>query len=340
MKLEAGSGRGAVNSSNGSGDNDRQPNFTRLTRNVGSRRVPIMAFLGVVLSAILSYVFWALITAFGPNAYTWPWVQPVTAIAAISFGVVASVSVLLWAANQSFQREAQHARKQIGGQDQPEIYITGGDSTVNIYTKDWERDQESPSQLVEPDAQESMLTEIYSHGIAQAKLSFFISLIFGTLGSLVLLTGAGLAVWNATSNGQRYAAIVAQVSGAVINLLAGVFFLQSNRTRKDMGAQGVMLRDDSRSDRRLKAAGVLVESISNEELRNQTRAQMALQLVDSNAVVFPASDADGSGADDRTGANNEDRTALPGSQVWGLLLISAACRSKAGGSWPGSVPCR
>ena len=32
--------------------------------------------------------------------------------------------------------------------------------------------------------------------------------------------------------------------------------------------------------------------------------------------------------------------ALPGSQVWGLLLISAACRSKAGGSWPGSVPCR
>ena len=32
--------------------------------------------------------------------------------------------------------------------------------------------------------------------------------------------------------------------------------------------------------------------------------------------------------------------ALPGSQVWGLLLISAACRSKAGGLWPGSVPCR
>jgi hypothetical protein len=101
---------------------------------------------------------------------------------------------------------------------------------------------------------------------------------------------------------------VAQVSGAVINLLAGVFFLQSNRARKDMGAQGVMLRDDSRSDRRLKAAGMLVESISNEELRNQTRAQMALQLVDSNAVVFPASNADGSGAEDRTGANTEDRT--------------------------------
>ena len=109
---------------------------------------------------------------------------------------------------------------------------------------------------------------------------------------LVLLTGVGLAVWHAASNGQRYAAIVAQVSGTVINLLAGVFFLQSNRTRKDMGAQGVMLRDDSRSDRRLRAAGLLVDNISDEELRNQTRAQMALQLIDSNAVVFPMSSAD------------------------------------------------
>jgi len=297
-----------VNSSDGSGANDRQPNFTRLTRNVGSRRVSIMAFLGVVLSAILSYVFWALVTAFGPNPNVWPWVQPVTAIAAIAFGVVASVSVLLWAANQSFQREAQHARQQIGGQDQPEIYVNGGGSTVNIYTKDWEHRAERPSQLVEPDAQESMLTEIYSHGIAQAKLSFFISLVFGTLGSLVLLTGAGLAVWHATSNGQRYAAIVAQVSGAVINLLAGVFFLQSNRTRKDMGAQGVMLRDDSRSDRRLKAAGMLVDNISDEELRNQTRAQMALQLVDSNAVVFPASNTDRRGTGHRARANTEGRT--------------------------------
>ena len=36
----------------------------------------------------------------------------------------------------------------------------------------------------------------------------------------------------------------------------------------------------------------------------------------------------------------EEFRALPGSQVWGLLLISAACRSKAGGLWPGSVPCR
>lgn len=283
---------GAVSDSHGSNAKDRQPNVVRITRNAGKKRISILALLGVVLSAILSYILWALITAFGPNPSIWPWVQPVTATAAIAFGIVASIGVLLWAGNQSFQREAQHARRQIGGQDQPEIYVNGADSTINIYTRDSEHGPERSSQLVEPDAQESMLTEIYSHGIAQAKLSFFISLVFGAFGSLVLLSGAGLAVWHATSNGQRYAAIVAQVSGTVINLLAGVFFLQSNRTRKDMGAQGVMLRDDSRSDRRLKAAGLLVDKISDEGLRNQTRAQMALQLVDSNAVVFPTPNTD------------------------------------------------
>ena len=266
-----------------------------------------MVLLGIVLCVILSYVFWALVTAFGPNPYVWPWVQPATAAAAITFGIVASLSILLWGANQSFQHETQRARQQIGGQDQAEIYINGADSTVNIYTKDWEHGPERSSQLIEPDAQESMLTEIYSHGIAQAKLSFFVSLIFGTLGSLVLLTGAALAVTHAASNGQRYAAIVAQVSGAVINLLAGVFFLQSNRARKDMGAQGVMLRDDSRSDRRLKAAGLLVDEISDETLRNQTRAQMALQLVDSNAVVFTSSNVDRPVKDQAAGDDAENR---------------------------------
>ena len=33
-------------------------------------------------------------------------------------------------------------------------------------------------------------------------------------------------------------------------------------------------------------------------------------------------------------------TALPGSQVWGLLLVSAACQSKLGGSCSGSFPSR
>ncbi|MEU9443821.1 hypothetical protein AB0D42_23535 [Streptomyces sp. NPDC048304] len=133
-----------------------------------------------------------------------------------------------------------------------------------------------------------MLTEIYSHGLAQAKLSFFVSLVFAACGSTILLSGVLLAIANSAGDGQKYATITTQTSGVVINLLAGVFFMQSNRARKDMGEQGVMLREDSRSGRNLKAAGVLVDSISDEELRNKVRGQMALQLVESDALLFPS----------------------------------------------------
>lgn len=271
------------------------PQISRQARGIGNVRVPIVTVLGLLLSVILAYVFWVLITAFGPNPYDWQWVQPATAVAAVVLGGAACTGVLLWAADQTFARETRRARQQIGGDEFAHIYINGADSTVHVHANARDAGAERPSDLVEPDAQESMLTEIYSHGLAQAKLSFFISVIFAVLGSAVLLTGAGLAVIHAGSNGERYAAIVAQVSGAVINLLAGVFFLQSNRARKDMGAQGVMLRDDSRADRRLKAAGLLVDRISDEGLQNRVKAQMALQLVDSNAVIFPGMQDPGAG---------------------------------------------
>ncbi|GAA1185361.1 hypothetical protein GCM10009654_48770 [Streptomyces hebeiensis] len=138
-----------------------------------------------------------------------------------------------------------------------------------------------------------MLTEIYSHGLAQAKLSFFVSLVFAACGSAVLLSGVVLAISHSARDGQQYATITTQTSGVVINLLAGVFFMQSNRARKDMGEQGVMLREDSRSGRNLKAAGVLVDSISDEELRDKVRGQMALQLVESDALLFANPDSPG-----------------------------------------------
>jgi hypothetical protein len=291
---------GAVNDVKGPSTSEHSSKPTRLAREFSNKRVPIVAFLGIMLSAVVSYILWALITANGPNPNIWPWVQPVTAAATVVFGVVVSIAVLVWAAGQSFTRATRDARQQIDGQDS-QIYVNGSDSTVNIYTKEREGDSGHSSQLMEPDAQESMLTEIYSHGLAQAKLSFFISLIFAILGSIVLLSGAGLAVAHAANNGQRYAAILAQVSGVVINLLAGVLFLQSNRARKDMGAQGVMLRNDSRSDRRLKAAGLLADSISDKSLQNHVKAQMALQLVDSDALVLLPHEDHTSGGDHQPG---------------------------------------
>lgn len=269
-------------------------------------RTPLVAALGVVLSVVAAFASWAFLKANGPsydNLEKRAWLDTATTTAAVLLGISGVILSVLWAASRSFASEAESARRHVEDRDLPHVHIYGAESQVYIQpgaSRAGAKDGNT-APLLGPDAQSSMLTQIYSHGLAQAKVSFFVSIVFGMVGSAVLLTGVGLAIVHADSNGSRYAAIVTQTAGAVIDLLAGVFFLQSNRTRRDMGAQGVMLRDDGRFDRRLKAASVLSDNISEEALRNQVRAQMALQLVggqlDASAAADSPDEADGANAE-------------------------------------------
>jgi hypothetical protein len=92
-----------------------------------------------------------------------------------------------------------------------------------------------------------------------------------------------LAVVNAKSGGDQYASIVAGVTGVVTNLTLGVFFVQSNRARTNMGSQGVLMREESQEDRRLNAARELAGAISDEALRNQVRAMLSKTLLTGSA---------------------------------------------------------
>lgn len=269
-------------------------------------RTPLVASLGIVLSVVAAYASWALLTANGPSyddLERRAWLDTATMAASVLLGISGVMLSVFWAASRSFTNEAENARRHVEDPDLPHVHIYGNESQIYIQpgaSRAGEKNGTTAS-LLGPDAQASMLTQIYSHGLAQAKVSFFVSIIFGMVGSAVLLTGVGLAIVHADSNGSRYAAIVTQTAGAVIDLLAGVFFLQSNRTRRDMGAQGVMLRDDGRFDRRLKAAGVLSDNISDEPLRDQVRAQMALQLVGGQLDTSTTAD----NPDQSEAANNE-----------------------------------
>ncbi len=266
-------------------------------------RTPLVASLGIVISVVVAYAAWVLLEGNGP-AYDNPersaWLKTATTTAAVLLGMSGVIFSVLWAASRSFASEAESARQRVENPDSS-VHIYGTGSRVYIHPRDSRSEHGGTTALLEPDAQASMLTQIYSHGLAQAKVSFFVSIVFGMVGSAVLLTGVGLAIGHADSNGSRYAAIVTQTAGAVINVLAGVFFLQSNRTRRDMGAQGVMLRDDGRFDRRLRAASVMSDNISDEPLRNRVRAEMALQLV-GGQLDTPA-------ADDNEGAPTESAPA-------------------------------
>ncbi|MEV0357749.1 hypothetical protein AB0H71_17000 [Nocardia sp. NPDC050697] len=94
--------------------------------------------------------------------------------------------------------------------------------------------------------QEQILRDMYFQGLRQAKRSFNVSLIAAVAGGCLLLWGVFLAISNApTPAGQDYASVVAVGAGIVINILSSIFFIQSNRARRDMAQQGLLLREES-----------------------------------------------------------------------------------------------
>lgn len=139
--------------------------------------------------------------------------------------------------------------------------------------------------------QEAILREMYTHGLAQARTSFRVSVVFACVGSGIMFFGIGLAVWNAPTTGNQYASIIATTAGVVINLTSSLFYVQSNRARRSMLEQGALMREESRDDRRLNGARELAAAISDEGLRNSVRARLAVILLsDGPARVRPSGD--------------------------------------------------
>jgi hypothetical protein len=196
----------------------------------------------------------------------------------LSAGVGLALTVLGIRLPSRFDRYADQIRDRVEESSGEDIHINvepGGVAHINQQAAD-------PATVRASDTlqkQEAILREIYTQGLAQAKLSFRVSVIFMTLGAAILITGGALAIWNAPTNGAKYSAVLVTVAGVIVNLTSSVFFVQSNRTRKSMGDQGVLLREESQEDRRLSAARELAAAIEDQDLRNQVRADLAVLVL-------------------------------------------------------------
>ncbi|MEV0570709.1 hypothetical protein [Dactylosporangium sp. NPDC050588] len=196
----------------------------------------------------------------------------------LAAGVGLALTVLGTRVSSPFDRYADQIRDRVEESSGEEIHINvepGGVAHINQQATDLATVRASDTLQ----KQEAILREIYTEGLAQAKLSFWVSVIFMSLGAIILIAGGALAIWNAPTNGAKYSAVLVSVAGVVVNLTSSVFFVQSNRTRKSMGDQGVLLREESQEDRRLSAARELAAAIEDQDLRNRVRADLAVLVL-------------------------------------------------------------
>jgi hypothetical protein len=127
------------------------------------------------------------------------------------------------------------------------------------------------------------LAQYYAQVLAQSKTSFWFSLVFASVGFLVIII-AGFKYTSSTSG----ATIVQLISGVIMDAVAALFFVQSKSAQASMSE----FFDKLRKDRQQVESRKLCESISDPLVKDALKIQLALRYAEidksdeiSNSII-------------------------------------------------------
>jgi hypothetical protein len=176
------------------------------------------------------------------------------------FGILTSLIVIL-AALRFFIKNKKGEKTRLDP-------FTTFDNEIKRINKTLENDRDL--SINAGDKQFLLLKEYHAQGLAQSKVSFWFSVVFASIGFVIIL----MAILSALSNskGDSSGAVITLISGVVIEAVSALFFVQSNKSRDLMSS----FFDKLRSDRKLEEAITLANQIPDENL--QSKVKMILSL--------------------------------------------------------------
>ena len=114
----------------------------------------------------------------------------------------------------------------------------------------------------------NQLIQYHANSLAQSKISFKFSIGAATFGFFVIVIGVGIVLLDPNSS----ASYLSVASGAIIDAVAALFFVQSNQARRSM----TEFFDKLRVDRQFNESLRLCESIPDAKVQSMLKAQLAL----------------------------------------------------------------
>lgn len=128
--------------------------------------------------------------------------------------------------------------------------------------------------------QYALLREYHAQGLAQSRISFWFSLTFASIGFAVIALAVGIFLQGSPpGSGWLDSAgkpIFTLISGTVIDAVAALFFVQSNKARQLM----TEFFDKLRTDRKLDEALKLADAITDPAVSSRLRALLALHFAE------------------------------------------------------------
>ena len=126
------------------------------------------------------------------------------------------------------------------------------------------REDRPPVQTAEQRTDLIVPAEYHAQGLAQSKLAFLCSLVFAALGFLLIAASVVVVL----AGRKIDAGIVTLVSGAVVEAVSGLFFVQANRARNLMAQFFDKLRIDRSLDEALRMSQAIPDPLIRSRLRS------------------------------------------------------------------------
>jgi hypothetical protein len=127
---------------------------------------------------------------------------------------------------------------------------------------------------------QSFLFDFYRQAFLQDGTTFRFSLIFMSLGAVIVLGGGVMAVMHLGGFERSGPGLITALSGAIIGSCGGAFALHANRARRHLTQQAEKMESDLRDDRKLEQTLRLIDEVTDAELRNRLKSLIALRLLD------------------------------------------------------------
>jgi|GEM_PF-3069450 hypothetical protein len=129
--------------------------------------------------------------------------------------------------------------------------------------------------------QYALLREYHAQGLAQSKISFWFSLVFSAIGFSVIIFAIGLFLRQDTFTNEPLVSTLQKptytlIAGTIIEAVAALFFVQSNRARQLMTEFFDRLRIDRKVDEALRLAAEIEDIATSSSLK----AMLALSFAD------------------------------------------------------------
>lgn len=130
------------------------------------------------------------------------------------------------------------------------------------------------------DKKYALLRQYHSQGLAQSKISFWFSLIFASIGFVIIVIG----ILTFQKESSLYKPVISIISGTIIDAVAALFFVQSNKARELM----TEFFDKLRADRKFEEALTLADQIPDNHLKSKLKILLSMNFADiktSDAIL-------------------------------------------------------